>query len=156
MELPVCIGTFEFDEYDREDDNSLHGSEQLRQFLRLNPELLYVDIIGVHTGYTNRVLRSARLKNMIDADVIFPEGISKRKMQPYVKDQEVFESVRYMCTEGICYFKTENSNDIFSRINHMNDSDYCGMLIPESLMSVKWYTHNGKKILLGEMDCESG
>lgn len=156
MDQLVSVEKFEFVSYDEDDESSLHGTEQLRNFLRATPILRDVDIIGVRTGYTNRVLRSIKKKNIIHADVIFPEGESQRKMNPFVRNNDIFETVKDICSEGICYFAAENANDIFSHINHMSDAEYCGMLMPETLMYVTWYKHKNKTILIGEMDCESG
>lgn len=145
--------------YGEDLDNRVAPDVRLSEFLTSHPENEHVDIIGVATGYTDRVLQSKKKRDIINADVIFPDGfITHRRINPFIKNDYIYKTVNDLniYCYGMCCFKSINAMEIFDHINDMTEADYCGMLIPETLISVKFYKHNGKTIMIGDMDTESG
>lgn len=141
-------------------DNDIENKyEQLQDFLGKNPEFKKVDYIGVETGYTDRVITSTKRLKIIDPDVVITDYCWNKDLKPYVKNgcSSMLITVNGIRKfGGVCYFKASSPLEIFGHVGSMNEANYCGFLSVDTLYSLKWYKHEGKIIMIGKVDCESG
>lgn len=142
----------DIDEYGNFEDKNFSEFDQL---IDDNENLRNVYCIGIHTGYTDRLMNKKKRKELGYA-VCFTDICWSRGARPVIVDREIYETVRKVSNEGTVVFKDNAASNVFNYVDMLNDADYCGCCNTDNIYQVDWYEVDGKTVMICYVDCESG
>lgn len=138
------------------DEDGDYGDKDFSEFEQLidsNENLRNINCIGIHTGYTERIM-NARYQKQLNYVVCFASWIRYR--EPVIVDAEIHNIVKKVITEGIVVFKDHRADNVFKYVDMLHDADYCGFCHIDSIYKIEWHKVDDKTIMICYVDCESG
>lgn len=141
----------------------VYANNTLERFLDKNPKLQNVISVGIHSGYTSRLLEgkySKLRRSIVNPDVVFPDNVwSSGTTKPYFKDAELGVILQQMpkeLTDGVVCFRETDVKNIFSYIDRVAKGDFCACCNIFNVMDIKWYTSKFGLVTILDVDTESG
>ncbi len=127
--------------------------------LSKNPNLKKIDYIVIKTHYTNRVINSQKLLDIIEPAVVYTDKNWEPNLAPYVKDSDALKIVNELFgkkTSGNCVFNAESADEIFEKVILLGESNYCVWCRVSEICNIEWYKINKKVVAYCEVNTSSG
>lgn len=154
------IFTYEFtrpldDEAEPEEIEDRFNS-QLDGVLREHPNLASVACIAVCTGYTDRLVTSPQLLEVLQPAVVYTDKIWDPELDPVIINPRAHVLCSQISDDGVCVFTDSDASKVFHYVECLGEADYCGFCNVQNVMGLEWHEVDGQLVLMCTVDTESG